>query len=189
MMNTSVEEAPYAEWSAALAGIRARAGRLVAPLSPAERQRTPRAEAWSVDQILEHLVISNNGYAESMARAIDAAATRGGSAKAWKPTFVGRILRQSVDPSSTRRLRSPKKSRPWPAIAPGVLDRFIGSVDALEQLLHRSREAGAASQRFSSPLAPIIRLNVGDGFAVCVAHARRHLLQIERTITDVQRLG
>lgn len=180
---------PYADWSGALAAVRIRAQALIASLDAAQRGRAPRRDAWSVDQVLEHLVISNSVYATSMARAIDGSASAGVPSRngtRWKPTLIGRLLRKAVDPSSTRRLRSPRRARPGPTVAPGALERFIGSIERLEQLIDRARDARAANARYPSPLAALIRLNVGDGFAVCVAHSRRHLLQVERTISAVR---
>jgi hypothetical protein len=34
---------------------------------------------------------------------------------------------------------------------------------------------------FSSPVSPLIRLNLGDAFRVLVVHCHRHLGQVERT--------
>lgn len=177
-----------AEWRASLVATRARATALVAPLTPAERSRPPAPGAWTVDQILEHLTVANALYAASMKEAL-AGHARTGHARAaastpaaWKPTWLGRLLRNSVDPSSTRKLPAPKRIVPGPMVGGGVLERFVGSVDDLVALLDQSEGADLRRLRFTSPLSRFVRLNLGDGFAVCAAHVARHTNQIERTI-------
>ena len=169
------------EWHRSLASTRARALSLVDPLTPAERGASPAPGAWSVDQILEHLAVSNALYVQSMRVAL-AAHAKGGSAGEWKPTWLGRLLRNSVDPSSQRKLPAPKRIVPGPTVQPGVLERFVSSVDDLDALLEQSEDLDLRRVRFMSPLARFLRLNLGDGFAICVAHIARHTNQIERTI-------
>jgi hypothetical protein len=36
--------------------------------------------------------------------------------------------------------------------------------------------------RFGSPVTALIRLNLGDGFLILVAHAERHFGQIDRAV-------
>jgi hypothetical protein len=47
-------------------------------------------------------------------------------------------------------------------------------------LIERARPLEWRRLRIASPLSRLIRLNLGDCFMVGVAHARRHLGQIER---------
>ncbi|HYW31448.1 MAG TPA: DinB family protein [Gemmatimonas sp.] len=186
----AADTTPYEDWGSGFAAIHARAQSLISPLGADELTRAPRHDAWSVEQILEHLTISNSAYAASMTRAIDGSAhssrSVSSSSKPWKPTLVGRLLRRSMDPSSTRKLPAPGRSRPGRSVAPGSLDRFVASNEQLARLLERAQVAHAANERFASPLAALIRLNVGDGFTICVAHSQRHLQQIERTISAVR---
>jgi hypothetical protein len=169
------------EWRTSLASTRARALSLVTPLTPAERSTSPAPGAWSVDQVLEHLAVANALYVGSM-RAALAAQGNGGAAGEWKPTFLGRLLRNSVDPSSQRKLPAPRRIVPGPTVQPGVLERFVASVDDLEALLQQAKGRDLRRIRFMSPLARFLRLNLGDGFAICAAHVARHTNQIERTI-------
>lgn len=178
-----------ARWRGELEALRTRVEALVAPLTPLERRQTPAPRAWNVDQVLEHLTIANGLYAAAMAAALDsgAASTSGADAAApWKPTMVGKLLRRAVDPRSARRTRSPRRSRPGPDVRSDVLARFTAGLTQLDGLMARAAGTDLNAVRFASPLAAIVRLNLGDGFAICTAHTARHTAQIERTIDAVR---
>jgi hypothetical protein len=175
------------EWRASLASTRARATTLVEPLSAADREKAPAHGAWSVDQILEHLATTNTLYAASMKGAL-ASYDRSVAPPPsdWKPTWIGRMLRNAVDPQSQRKLPAPQRVVPGPTVHSGVLERFVGSVDELSALLDASEGLDLRRVRFRSPLLRFLRLNLGDGFAICVAHTARHANQIERTIARLR---
>ena len=175
-----------ADWQSELTALRDRTHDLVSPLTQVDRARTPAPGAWSVDQILEHLAISNGLYAVVMQPALTVHANRATSGHpVWKPTVLGRLLRRAVDPSARRKLPSPRRARPGPTVRAQVLTRFIESVDGLRQLMQDADGVNLRAVRFPSPFTPLVRLNLGDGFAICVAHTARHLGQIMRTIERV----
>ena len=174
------------DWRSSLGSLRERTLSLVTPLTQVERARTPAAGAWSVDMILEHVAITNALYATVMQRALTVQANRVTSQHpAWKPTLFGRMLRRSVDPSSTRKLPSPRRSRPGPTVGSQVLPRYTQAIEDLCTLMTGADGVDLRAVRFPSPFASMVRLNLGDGFTICVAHTARHLGQIERTVEQV----
>jgi hypothetical protein len=160
---------------------------IVSPLTPEQRSRPSESGGWSVDQVLEHLVISNASYLTRMRRLVDRHQddpVRPGTPP-WEPTFVGRLLVRSLDPSSVRRLPAPKVSRPSAVVRPGVLERFIDGMREAMSLAQRAESLDLNALRMSSPFARVLKLNLGDAFAIIVVHARRHLRQIENLIPQV----
>lgn len=175
------------DWQDQLGALRERARSLVIPLTHVERVRTPAAGAWSVDQVLEHLTTFNGLYVVVMQRALTVQATRASSShSAWKPTFMGRMLVKASDPSSTRRMPSPRRSRPGPIVGAHALARFEESVSNICTLMRSADGVDLRSVRFPSPFTALVRLNLGDGFAICVTHTARHVAQIERTIDAIR---
>ena len=175
------------QWRDALAGTRSRAASLVLPLTSAHRARSPAAGAWSVDRILEHMAAANALYAASMKKALAAHPVRAShDAGEWKPTWLGRLLRTAVDPQSQRKLPAPRRIVPGPTVHAGVLERFVSGIDDLTGLMEMAAGADLRRVRFASPLARLIKLNLGDGFAICVAHTARHTDQIARTIVQTK---
>ena len=170
------------EWRDALAALRTRVAQTVLPLTPAVRSRTPASGGWSVDQIIEHLAITNALYAASMRSAMASAHGASSGNGEWTPSWIGGMLRNSVAPSAQRKLKSPRRSKPGPQPSPLVLERFVEGIDELVALAEQAEALDLKRVRFASPLLGIIRLNLGDGFAICVAHVERHANQIARTI-------
>jgi len=151
----------------------------VAGLPAAKFLEVPPGGGWSVAQVFEHLCLSNLKYVEGpLPAAIARSRARGPSEKPWRQSLTGGLL--------TRMLV--EGTRPLPTTGalraglprPNVVDVFLGSVTRLRALMF---EADGHDLRvgFSSPVAAIVRLNIGDAFRMLVFHSHRHLGQAERT--------
>lgn len=167
--------------------IRARARRLTAPLTPTQLAWLPPNGGWSVGQVLEHLLISDQSYLVPM-RALIERARAGASSQspaAWRPTLAGRFLIRSLGPRGTRKLPAPKIYRPGPVARADVVGAYLRNIDEIEALLRTSRGLDLGRLRMASPVSRLIRVHVGDGFSIIAVHAQRHLGQIERIQTSV----
>ena len=161
-----------------------RARALALDLDAARLGQRPAAGGWSVAEVYEHLCISNDGYLDridAIVRAGDAARSADGAV--WSPSLMGGWLTSSLE--SPRKLPAPKKIRPGPAPRERVVDEFIDRQRRLLGLLDAARGLDWKRVRTSSPIAPIIRLNLGDCFRIMVVHTHRHLGQIERVRTSI----
>jgi hypothetical protein len=63
-----------------------------------------------------------------------------------------------------------------------VREAWTATLRELEVLLDRAEPLPWTRLRFGSPVNPLLRLNLGDGFLVMVAHAERHVGQIDRLV-------
>jgi hypothetical protein len=162
--------------------IRERARRLTAALTPRQLGWSPPEGGWSVGQVLEHLLISDESYVVPMRRHIDRARAEGRttSVASWRSTLAGRFLIKSLGPSGTRKLPAPKIYRPGPTPRADVVAAYLRNLDEIESLLRGSRGVDLGRLRMASPVSRLIRLHVGDGFSIIAVHAQRHLGQIER---------
>jgi len=61
-----------------------------------------------------------------------------------------------------------------------VVDAFLATVERLRSAIVEA-DGHDLGVGFSSPVAPLIRLNLGDALRVLVVHCHRHLAQVERT--------
>lgn len=161
-----------------------RARHLTSRLSDAQLEWMPPDGGWSVGQVLEHLLISDRSYVLRMRPLIDNAKTRVVPAvrASWRPTLAGRFLIKSLAPGASRKLPAPSIYRPGPSPRPGVVGEYLRSLDDLASLLRDARGLDLGRLRMSSPVSRLIRVHVGDGFAIIVVHAQRHLGQIERVL-------
>jgi len=140
----------------------------------------PPEGGWSIGQVLEHLCIANDSYLAQAEGPVDHAKREPARARTatWRPTVMGNFLVRSFN--STRRLPAPKIYRPGAAAREAVIDAFLARQEAIGVLLERAVDVVWQDSKMKSPVTSLIRLNLGDGFAIMLTHADRHLRQIER---------
>jgi len=153
-----------------------------------ERLRAaPPSGGWSAAQVLEHLVLASGSYLAVMRqRTPGTGAAAGGPEPIWRPTLAGRMLAWSM--TSRHRFPAPRGWAP-DAARPHVVDAWIGELRELDSLLDRAVAVPWNRVRFASPVTALLRLNLGDGFLVLVAHAERHFAQIDRALAARARTG
>lgn len=177
-------EAPeLAQHRRTLEEIRAESARLVDGLSAAQLDWRPNPKVWSIGQVASHLRTTNRLYVEPMRKAITFARARGATDQApYRPSLFGGFLVRSMQ--AVRKVPAPAVFRPaaatptvdWSAEVAG----YYATQDELARLLDEAAGVNLNRARFSSPVSRIIRMNLGDAFALWLAHDRRHLGQIAR---------
>jgi hypothetical protein len=158
---------------------------LVAPLDARRRSTAPPWGGWTVDQVLEHLCIANTAYLRRLRPLIaqgDGAAT-GDPSVTWRASLAGRLLLWSLQRPAP--LPAPGAARPGTTARPDVLDA-LGALHAeFAALVTATRHRPWRAVRFRSPLADVVRMNLGDAFLVNLVHGRRHAAQIARIVDAV----
>lgn len=141
---------------------------------------SPPEGGWGIGQVFEHLCITNDSYLMPATRLVDGARIDPAKARTatWRPTVMGNILVRSF--SSGRRLPAPRIYRPGPAVRDEVVAAFLSRQEAILALLERSADAVWQELRLRSPVTWLIRVNLGDAFAILGTHTDRHFRQIER---------
>jgi hypothetical protein len=161
--------------------IEAQVKRDLSDLDAAAMRWRPSGGGWSVAQVLEHLVISNEIYFPPIRSLIAEAARTELPVRPWKPSFMGNLLIRSLVPTSLRKVPTSKKLQPGPDVGPDVTARFLGTMRELTDLLWNAQGIDMRRPRLTSPVSPLVRrLNLGDAFVISVVHCQRHMLQTER---------
>jgi hypothetical protein len=145
---------------------------------------TPPGGGWSIGQVLEHLIVAADSYLTPMRRLIvDRVGARGDEADPlWQPSVMGGFLTKAL--RAPRKLPAPRAYVPALVARPNALEEFRDRQRDTALLLERARALEWRRVRLTSPISRLIRLNLGDCFAITVAHARRHVGQIERIRSD-----
>lgn len=171
-----------AECERELAKVNEETRRLAGQLSEEQLRWPPPDGGWSVAQVFAHLAITNRSYLEGIHAAVARQRESGAPRRraTWKPTFFGRLLIRSLQPSSRRSMPSPRVWRPGREQPTGSIEAFLESQAAIASLVREAGGIDLTRARLSSPVSRLIRLNVGDAFRVFVVHDWRHLGQVGR---------
>ena len=155
-------------------------------LTPRQLEWRPARRVWSVGDCLEHVIVSANLYYERMDALLETAG-KSDVQSPWHPSFMGRMLIKSV--TTSRRLKRPKKFKPPPKPRPDVLDAFLRVQDRLAELMREADGVDLSRARVSSPVSRVVRVNLGDCFAILVHHSKRHLRQASRVADALASAG
>jgi len=137
----------------------------------------PPDGGWSIAQVFEHLIIAESSYFGELNRLVESG-QRGNTP--YRPTLMGRFIINSLQPTSSRRVPAPRIYRPAPEPRANVVEEYIKVREELLKLIASAKGMDLRRNRLSSPVARIIRMNLGDAFVIAVVHTQRHLQQIER---------
>jgi len=152
----------------------------VTGLPESKLHEVPPDGGWSVAQVFEHLCIANATYLDGpLPRTVEAAVRRGPWSGEWRPSLLGGWLTRMLTEGS-RPVPTPRAHRVRGEVRANVVDEFLGGVRRIAGLMQRA-DGHDLRVSLSSPVSPLIRMNLGDAFRVLVVHAHRHLGQVERT--------
>lgn len=162
---------------------RERIAALVRPLDAARLHEHPEPEGWSVGQVLEHLLASDEAYAGPFSALMRSAPRdAGAAARDWKPTLIGGLIAGSLQ--KPRKFKSPKIFQPGPTPRNGVVEAFIANERKFVEVMDNSSSYDWRKLRLGSPALPswMPKMNLGDGFRIHTVHLTRHSRQIERLV-------
>jgi hypothetical protein len=152
---------------------------LVSPLTNEQFTWQPQPDAWSIAQCLDHLNATARTYLPSLDEGIADAIRRGMYAEGpFQYNWIGRALVWSVQPPPRFRTKAPAAFLPAPARPRAEITAAFRAYQV--QFVDRLRQANGidlARARVSSPIAKWLRISLGSGFALQIAHERRHLWQ------------
>ena len=161
------------------------AGALAAPLTPAQLSWRPRPEAWSIAQCLDHLVVTGRSVLPKLDESIARAHARGWHGQGpFRYGWLGNWFVRANGPTE----EPPKRPVPTPGIymphadpaAAEVLPAFVALQGELVERLHRANGLDLARAKAASPVTRLLRLSLGQWFALLAGHQERHLRQAGR---------
>ena len=152
----------------------------VTGLPEAKFREVPPDGGWSVEQVFEHLCITNDSYLDGpLSQALAKAKARGPSERSWRPSLFGGWLTGTLV-EGTKRMNTPALYRVRTTPRNRVVDAFLASV-ARTRALMLAVDGHDLRIGLASPVSPLFRLNLGNAFRIIVVHCHRHLAQAERT--------
>jgi hypothetical protein len=160
---------------------------LVAPLTDDQLHRRPAPERWSVAECIEHLNTTARVYLPLLDEGIAEAIRRGLYGRGpYRYNWIGRFFVWILEPPPRFRTRAPKAFQPAPRRPRQELMAAFRAYQV--QYVDRLRQANGvdlARARVRSPAPYWLWLPLGSGFALTIAHERRHLAQAREVIKNV----
>ena len=162
---------------------RERIAAITRPLDPARLAEHPEPAGWSVGEVLEHLLVSDERYEAPLAAMLRGARRDAGApAREWKPSFIGGFIASAL--LKPRKLKSPKVFKPGPTPRNGAVEALIAREIKFVQAMDDAANLDWRALRIASPALPgwAPKMNLGDGFRIHVVHLTRHSRQIDRLV-------
>lgn len=138
-------------------------------------------QQWSIGQIVEHLLLTDDPCVEPIAGLL---ATAPGGETLWKPTIMGRLITKAVDPQTKRKTRAGKVHLPSVQPRTGIVADYVAVRKELLQLVVQSAGIDLNRVKTNCPIKTPLRYNLGDAFMILTRHTERHLQQIDRIRQD-----
>jgi hypothetical protein len=137
---------------------------------------------WSVTGHVAHLCIINGDYLERISETIRGARAGKGpvSDGPYRHPWFGRWFAGLMEPPPKRRMATMRAMVPDPGADSATERARFAEVQArMTTLMMDARGLDLGKVRFSSPYMALLRFSLGSGFAMLLAHNRRHVWLIE----------
>ena len=155
-------------------------------LSKEQLNWKPGAERWSVAQCFAHLITSNSGYLPI----IDSVVKGHKQSSIWQklpvlPGVWGRLLIKSLDPSTTRKMKAPKKFEPAQSdISATIIEDFVAQQAKVIEGMRATANLDLERTIITSPALNIVTYSLMDAYRIIVVHERRHFQQARRVVEE-----
>jgi hypothetical protein len=162
-----------------IAQIKDQAATLLRGVSDAQYNWRPEPGRWSMAQCVSHVVITDDIYVPVLENCVADARKKGlvGDGP-FHHGALGNWFVRSMDAPARKRFKNPKMITPPPEqpLAKGLAD-FNAVHDRLLQVVYQANGVDLGRAKFRSPFLKVMKFSLGQGLAVMLAHARRHLWQ------------
>jgi DinB superfamily len=95
------------------------------------------------------------------------------------------MLIKSLDPSSTRKVRAPKKFQPAQSDVPGtIIEDFVAQQNQIVETIKSTANLDLERIVITSPAASFVTYSLMDAYRIIVVHERRHFQQAQRVTEE-----
>lgn len=154
-------------------------------LSPSQLNWKPGADRWSVGQCFDHLLTANKGYFSVIEDVLS-----GKKRTFWErvpvlPGLGGKLLIKSLEPTSTRKLKAPKRFEPAQSdISGSVINDFVDQQGKIVDKMKATEHLDLERIVITSPAAAAITYSLMDAYRIIVVHEQRHFQQAKRVMEE-----
>jgi hypothetical protein len=178
-MSGTLQSPELADNAAQLQALLADAERLVADLDDEAFRWRPEPGRWSISECLEHVSITLEQYAPGIEKCIREGRQNGrtGQRDPKRGWIIGWLI-HSLEPPAKRRFKAPNAFSPTePKAKDEVYPRFVKLHHDLGAAMADADGLDLWKNRMVSPVTSLLRMGLGESFALMLTHGRRHVWQ------------
>jgi hypothetical protein len=154
-------------------------------LTPSQLNWKPAPERWSVAQCFEHLITTNKGYFPVVENVLAGRKRTFLESLPVLPGLAGKLLIKSLDPSSTRKIKAPKKFQPAQSdISASVINDFIDQQKRIVEKMKATGHLDLEKIVITSPVSAAVTYSLMDAYRIIVVHEQRHFQQAKRVTEE-----
>jgi hypothetical protein len=154
-------------------------------LSVSQLNWKPSPERWSVAQCFDHLKTANEAYFPIIEGVLAGKKRTFWQSMPFLPRLTGRFLIKSLEPSSTRKIKAPKRFEPAQSdIGGSVIDDFIEQQGRIVEKMKATEHLDLERIVINSPIAAVITYTLMDAYRIVVVHEQRHFQQARRVTEE-----
>lgn len=159
---------------------------LTAGLTEAQFNWRPAPGHWSVAECLAHLNVTAQQYFPLLSASIAEARERGWLSQGpFRYGWLGNRFVRAMEPPVKMKFKAPKAFVPPPDQPRSkTVPEFMALQDQFISLVGTANGINLGRARVQSPATKLIKLSLGQGFALITSHERRHLWQARQVISD-----
>ena len=162
-----------------LEGVNSDARDLTAGLSDAQFSWRPAPGQWSIAECLDHLTQTGRVSVRHIRETLADARRRGLYSRGpFRYGLLGQMVVRSMGPRPRMKFKAPAAFKPQPERPRLEVERdFFALQDELLKCIRESNGINLRRAKVASPVTKLLRLSLGQEFALLIAHEQRHLWQ------------
>jgi hypothetical protein len=139
----------------------------------------PNAGVWSIAQIIEHLIVTNQSYLDLLEKIKSGKHQLPFHARFnFVTSLFGKLLLNAVNPNKKRKLKTFKIWEPEQSeVSNDIVFKFVEQQKKLQEAIKESTELISNGCVISSPANKNIVYKLETAFDIIIAHEQRHLNQ------------
>lgn len=154
-----------------------------AEIDQAMLNQKPDHNHWTLGQIFEHMLISNQGYYDQMKSVLEKGIK---GEEAIKHSWFGKVILKGAGPGGNVPAPKPLVPPPGP-YDHAVIERWQAQHEGFLGMLDELTGINLSATKVKNAIMPIFSMNLADLFELLVVHGERHVGQIEVIAKQMRR--
>jgi hypothetical protein len=161
---------------------------VVEGLTDEQLQWQPGPDRWSIAECFSHMNVTADKYYPPIDKSMRLARERGLLGQGpYRHGFLMNKFIRMLEPPPRRSFKAPRPFAPRSRAVEDEIPNFFSHQDAIKNRVREANGLDLARVKMVSPITRLLRMTLGQSFALLAAHERRHLWQAARVRDEMER--